>query len=147
MKRLRLFSLLLLALVAFQMPAAFAGDDDRSVFINMTNAEDLHAASMALSLASSAQKLGFPVYIFLNVHAAKFADANLSKDVKYADFPPVKDMLTEIVTKGGTVFVCSHCAQVVGVAKDEIAKGMILSDHSDFLKKLPREGEILSFTY
>lgn len=146
MKRLRLFSLLLLALVAFQTPAALAGDD-RSVFINMTNAEDLHAASMALSLASNAQKLGFPVYIFLNVHAAKFADANLPKDVKYADFPPVKDMLAEIMAKGGTVFVCSHCAQVVGVSKDKIAKGMIPADHADFLMKLPREGDILSFTY
>lgn len=146
MKRLRFFFLLLFALVAFQTPAAFA-DDDRSIFINMTNAEDLHAASMALSLASSAQKQGFPVYIFLNVHAAKFADANLSKDVKYADFPPVKDMLAEIMTKGGTVFVCSHCAQVVGVSKDKFAKGMILADHADFLKKLPRDGEILSFTY
>ena len=146
MKRLRLLSFLLLVLVAFQTPAAFAGDD-RSVFINMTNAEDLHAASMALSLASNAQKQGFPVYIFLNVHAAKFADANLPKDVKYADFPPVKDMLADVMAKGGTVFVCVHCAQVVGVSKDKIAKGMIPADHADFLKKLPRKGEILSFTY
>jgi len=147
MKRLRLFSLLLFTLAALQTPAVLAGDEPRTVFINMTNAEDLHAASMALSLASNAQQQGMPVYIFLNVHAAKFADANLSKEVKYADFPPVKDMLMKIVTQGGTVFVCSHCAQVVGVAKDDIAKGMIPTDHADFLKKLPRDGEILSFTY
>jgi len=89
-----------------------------TVMVNITcGKEDLHAACMGIGLASNAIKAGRRSDIFLNVHAVPLAAADLPADLKFADFPAVKEMLASFVAEGGELYVCGHCAAVTKVAE------------------------------
>jgi predicted peroxiredoxin len=117
-----------------------------TVFVNITRGkDDVHAASMAISLASDAIKAGRRAVIFLNVHAPVLATADLPADVKFADFPPVKEMLASFLAAGGELYVCGHCAAVTKVAESNLIKGAVVVAHGDLFKKLPAAA--LTFSY
>jgi predicted peroxiredoxin len=108
-----------------------------ALLINVTHGKsDLHAACMALGLAKTALERGHKVVVFLNVEAAGLAAADLSADVRYADFPPVQQQLRAIMDAGGKVYVCGHCAGIMGVSKDNVLAGITMTDHGSVLDAL-----------
>lgn len=116
------------------------------LFINLTHGKsDLHAASMGLALAKSALDSGSRVVVLLNVEAAAFADRALGADVRFADFPPVAELLGSIIAKGGQVLVCGHCAAVLKVAKENLAPGISISEHSGILAALQPGTVVFSY--
>jgi predicted peroxiredoxin len=126
--------------------AALSPKGKPTVVVNITRGmDDLHAACMGISLASNAIKAGRRSVIFLNVHATMLATADLSADLKFADFPPVKQMIASFVADGGELYVCGHCAAVSKVAESNLIKGAIVSRHEDLFKALPPAA--LSFSY
>jgi predicted peroxiredoxin len=128
-----------------QAPAT-ENENKPTVVINITRGiDDLHAACMGIGLATDAIKAGRRSVIFLNVHAPLLAKAGLSADVKFADFPPVKEMLASFVAAGGELYVCGHCAAVTGVAESDLIKGSVVTGHGDLFKKLPASA--LTFSY
>jgi predicted peroxiredoxin len=117
-----------------------------TVVVNITRGiDDLHAASMAIGLATDAMKAGRRSVIFLNVHAPVLAKADLPPEVKFADFPPVKEMLASFLAAGGELYVCGHCASVTKVAESNLIKGVVVVGHGDLFKKLPAAA--LTFSY
>lgn len=108
-----------------------------ALFINVTRGrEDVHAVSMALSLACSALDEGHRVTVFLNVAAPIFASTELSEEVQLADFPPVGRMMRDIVNRGGKVLVCAHCAALAGVDRSKILPGVEVVQHRELLAAL-----------
>jgi predicted peroxiredoxin len=92
--------------------------------------------SMALGLAGAAAKEGREVVVFLNVEAPQFAVKDLGDSVKAADFPPVKNLLADVMASGGKVYVCGHCAQVCNVDKASFVAGVVLASHADILAQM-----------
>ena len=116
------------------------------MLVNLTSGvENLHSASMGLGLARSALDGGHPVVVFLNVGGAAFADRGLGGDVRFEDFPPIAVLLGDILTKGGQVFVCRHCAGVMKVPPENIRPGIVPVDHHALFGAL-RPG-MVAFTY
>lgn len=117
-----------------------------TVIVTITRGEDdLHAVSMAIGLASNAIKAGRRSIIFLTVRAPILAAANLPTNVKFADFPPVKEMLESFVADGGELYVCGHCAGVWNVNESNLIKGATLLQHGEIFKKVPVTA--LTFSY
>jgi predicted peroxiredoxin len=131
---------------AFAQAQASGAGEKPTVVVNITRGkDDVHAVSMAIGLASDAITAGRRSVIFLNVHAPVFAATNLPADVKFADFPPVKEMLASFVAAGGELYVCGHCASILKIAESNIIKGAVVVKHGDLYKKLPAAA--LSFSY
>lgn len=136
----------LVSSLSFAQGQASASAEKPTVVVNITRGkDDLHAVSMAIGLASDAIKAGRRSIIFLNVHAPVLAAADLPGDVKFADFPPVKEMLASFVAVGGELYVCGHCAAVLKIAESNLIKGAVVTKHGDLYKKLPAAA--LSFSY
>lgn len=118
-------------------PSGISADSEVSLLVNVTRGKgDLHSASMGLGLAKAALQRGRHVAVFLNVEAAAFADRGLGADVRFADFPPIADLLRDIVAMGGKVFVCGHCAGVMKVSRDNLAPGIVMSEPGDIISEL-----------
>ena len=116
------------------------------VVLNLTSGtDDLHAVSMGLALAIHSLEHGHETAVFLNVHAPELASTELGDDVKYADFPPVKEMLGTFMEKGGTLYACEHCTGVCGVATEELLDGIVVTKHGKLLAAL--NGNSLVFSY
>jgi predicted peroxiredoxin len=112
-------------------------DSKPALFVNLTRGKsDLHAASMGLTLAKTAAEHGLQVVVLLNVEAAGLADRHLGADVRFADFPPVAELLKDIIAHGGSVYVCAHCAAAMKLTREDVAPGIVLSEGGDVLKAL-----------
>jgi predicted peroxiredoxin len=85
------------------------------------------------------------VVVFLNVEGAELADRNLGADARFADFPPIAELLKDILAKGGEVYVCSHCASVMKVSRENLVPGIVMSEHGDIVEAL-RPG-MVGFSY
>lgn len=117
--------------------AAAPASGKPALLINVTRgAGALHEVSMAFDLARSALERGHDVVMFLNVAAPVFATAGLGEDVRYADFPPVTQMVRDVLAKGGTVIVCGHCARVQNIATTDFLPGVVVSQHAELLDRL-----------
>jgi predicted peroxiredoxin len=126
--------------------AAESKADPYGVVLNITSGrDDLHAVSMAVALATHSLEHGHKTVIFLNVHAPQLAVEDLGDDVKYADFPPVREMLSTFMEKGGTLYACEHCTAVCGVDKQELLDGITIVKHGQLLDDL--NGNSLVFSY
>ncbi len=132
--------------IFWQAQPAASAQSKAPVLVNLTSSlDDMHSLSMGLGLVHSALEKGHAVTVFINVHAPVIAAADLSEDVQYADFPPLKTMLAEAIEKGADVYVCNHCASVCGVDVDALAEGVTISDHGQLLDAL--DSGMVGFSY
>lgn len=131
---------------AFAQAQASGTGEKPTVVVNITRGKDeLHAVSMGIGLATDALMAGRRSVIFLNVDAPVFATTDLPANVKFADFPPVKEMLASFMAAGGELYVCGHCAAVLKIAESSLVKGAVVAKHGDLYRKLPTAA--LSFSY
>lgn len=125
---------------------AAPSNTDAPILVNLTSGRDkLHAVSMGLRLAELALEKKHPVLIFLNVDAPVFATMDLPKDVRFADFPPVGDMLRGLIDHGAKVVVCGHCASVLKLDKTSMIPGAVIADHAELLDHI--EPGTVGFSY
>jgi len=95
-----------------------------SVLINLTHGKnDLHAVTMALSIATQAQEAGRPTTLFLSVYAPEIATKGVAEDMALQGEEPVKKMLADFIAKGGKVRVCAHCMQVADIKIEDLVSG------------------------
>lgn len=104
------------------------------ILINITRGKsDLHAVSMGLSLARTALESGHTVTVFLNVDAPVFAARDLPADARFADFPPISQMLRDVVDRGGRVLVCAHCASILRLDPASLQPGVTVARADQWL--------------
>lgn len=116
------------------------------LLVNITRGRsDLHAASMGLALAKTALERGHRVTVFLSVAAPALATKDLGPDVRLEGFPPVSELVREIVAKGGKVIVCGHCASVLALDPASMQPGVTFAQHGDWLDAI--EPGTVGFSY
>jgi predicted peroxiredoxin len=116
------------------------------VVLNITRGkDDLHAVSMAVALGIHSLENGHASVIFLNVHAPELATKDLGDDVLYADFPPVREMFTTFMQKGGILYACEHCTGCCGVESEDLLEGIIVTKHGELLAELDSNSLVFSY--
>ncbi len=111
-----------------------AGQDGAAVvsdemYINLQSGrEDLHRVNMAFSMARNQRKAGRPGTIFLNINAPELATTGLPAALRWRDYPPIKDQMSELIGLGITVLVCPMCSADQGVTADQLVPGAQMSN-------------------
>jgi predicted peroxiredoxin len=126
-----LASILLLSL---SLPTvAPAEEAAQKVVVHIGHAtDDLHSASMGMSLARALQKKGASVTVFLDREGVRLADDDMPKSLgwgKRAD--PVVEILSDFMKAGGRVVLCPHCAQMAGIDDDDLLEGARIASDAD----------------
>jgi predicted peroxiredoxin len=106
-----------------QQPAAALASKP-VLLINLTSGrDDLHAVTMALMAAASAQQAGWPTIVYLNVDAPPLAARDLPNEVALGGEQSVRNLLANAMRSGAKVFVCPHCMQVAGISAENLVPG------------------------
>lgn len=87
--------------------------DNIKVVVNLTK-DKAPSAVMAIRFATVSLQRGNETIIWLNSEGVRLADAK-------AKPAQAGKMLEEFISRGGKVYVCPHCAQMLGVK--ELVKG------------------------
>ncbi|MCS7171152.1 MAG: DsrE family protein [Aquificaceae bacterium] len=89
--------------------ASTQAQDNITLMVNLTVDKGM-SPNMALRFALISLGRGNETILWLNSEAVKLADSK-SKPTE------ANKMLKEFISKGGKVYVCPHCAKVLGVKK------------------------------
>ncbi len=87
--------------------------DNISVVVNLTR-DKAPSAVMAIRFASVSLERGNTTVIWLNSEGVRLADAKAKPS-------QARKMLEDFIAKGGKVYICPHCANMLGVK--ELIKG------------------------
>lgn len=137
MKRLRLgwtSSLAAALLLSLSLPAvAPAEDAAQKIVVHLGHAtDDLHSASMGVSLARMLQKKGASVTVFLDREGVRIADDDMPKSLGWGKkSDPVVAILVDFMKAGGRVLLCPHCAEMAGVEDDDLFEGARIASQAE----------------
>ena len=128
-RSLALVSILLLPLPSIALAEATAP----TIVVHVGHAtDDLHSASMGMSLARMLQKKGASVTVFLDREGVRLADDDMPKSLgwgKKAD--PVSSILADFVKAVCRVLMCPLCAEMAGVEDDDLVEGARIASEAE----------------
>lgn len=85
---------------------------------------DVTEAGMGLSLAHSAVKKGAQVTVVLGANAAWYPAKKGGQNIFAAKGKTPREMLTAIIKDGGSVYLCSLCAEYLSFTQDDLIDGV-----------------------
>ena len=106
---------------------------------------DLHSAFMAFSLATSLQKHGASVTVFLDREGVRLADVRERGDLTWGDSGGTSAAMAEFVQAGGKVVVCPHCASLAGMEATNIRPGARLATHEEVATIFLSANKVIDF--
>ena len=94
------------------------------ILINLTaGQDDPHRATLALMMADIAAKDDREVTVFLNIDGVELATKDLPDTVQHQQFPPVRELMAQLISDGATVLACGVCLNAAGIPSGSIGRG------------------------
>ena len=137
-----------LLLSLFSLPSvAFAEDAAQKVMVHIGHAtDDLHSASMGMSLARMLQRKGASVTVFLDREGVRLADEDMPKTLGWGrKADPVRAILADFVKAGGSVVLCPHCAEMAGVEADDLVEGARIGSDADVAELVLAADKVIDY--
>lgn len=114
------------------------------IFLHISSGyENPHKVLMALKMAMmmSADK---DVLLYLDIEAVKLVLKD-SKDMKFADFPTLKELLQHLTDAKVTIMACPTCLKIAGKTEADLIPGVILAQKEKFFNFT--KGRIVTLDY
>jgi len=116
---------LLVALGALSPTPTLAQEAEKNVVVHIGQySNDLHSATMGVSLAHQMQEAGAQVTIFVDREAVRMGEQGQPL-LTYGD-SDLDALLANYLDGGGSVLVCPHCAELGGVEPSELRDGFAM---------------------
>jgi predicted peroxiredoxin len=114
------------------------------IFLHISSGyENPHKVLMALKMAMmmSADK---DVLLYLDIEAVKLVLKD-SKDMKFADFPTLKELLQHLADAKVTIMACPTCLKIAGKSEGDLIPGVIVAQKEKFFNFT--KGRIITLDY
>lgn len=105
----------------------------------LTGSEDAERTNQAFTVAASAVASGAGVSLWLAGEAAWFALPGRAEDFSLPLATPLNDLLTAVV-EGGTVTLCTQCAERRGITADDVRPGIRIAGAATFTEEALTDG-------
>lgn len=103
-------------------------------------------AGMGFSLAESGLRLGADVTIVLGAGASSYSFLKGGQEIFAAKEMTPREMLTRILKRGGTVYVCELCADFKGFTEKDLLEGVkIVKSNQIFAKMYEDNVRVMSY--
>jgi len=114
------------------------------IFIHISAGyENPHKALMPLKMAMMMAK-DKDVILYLDIEAVKMVLKD-SKDMKFADFPTLKELLKHLIDAKITIMACPTCLKIAGKTGDDLIPGVIVAEKEKFFNFT--KGRIITLDY
>jgi len=124
---------------------ARAGEPVRVVIHLGHYTDDLHSASMAMSLATLLQQQGARVTLFLDREGVRLVDARGPDDLAWGAGSSVVGAYQAFVAAGGSALVCPHCAHAAGLDAANLRSGARIGDDAAVAKLFLEAGRVIDY--
>ena len=117
----------------------------RELVVLLTRGTDHEMSSVAFTIACGGITSGMKVYAFL-VSAAVDLVRRKAVDVTHvAPLDPLKKLMEDFVSRGGTIWVCPPCVKARGYTQEDFMDGVTIQGASAMHERLMAGAASLSF--
>lgn len=111
--------------------------EKKKIVILITRGLDDERSSVAWSIANASIASDLEVTVFLAAAGVDWVRKG-GADVAHLNplDPPIKDMISNVMSNGGTILVCPPCAKVRGYAEDSLIDGVTVAGAPAMLEKV-----------
>jgi sulfur relay (sulfurtransferase) complex TusBCD TusD component (DsrE family) len=135
---------LLVALGALSPTSTLAQEAEKNVVVHIGQySNDLHSATMGVSLAHKMQEAGAEVTIFVDREAVRMGEQGQPL-LTYGD-SDLDTLLSNYLDGGGSVLVCPHCAELGGVEPSELRDGFEMGTQESIAELFMNADTVISY--
>ena len=92
--------------------------------VSLTNAQnDTDRATVAFVVANAAAGSDQETMVFLSTEGVRLAVKGVAEEIHEPGFAPLKELMTNFVKAGGTIYVCSPCFKKRSLDENALVEG------------------------
>ena len=107
--------------------------------------DNLHAATMALELASGLQKKGAKVTLLLDLEGVRLADSRTPADLGFGHGETLEARFKHFTEAGGSVVVCPHCAAIAGITPSGLRPGAAIAKEGEVAQLVMDANKVINY--
>jgi predicted peroxiredoxin len=120
--------------------------DKQKLVIVITRGLDDERSSVAWSIANAGIASDFEVTVFLAAAGVDWVRKGAAEVAHLNPVdPPMRDLIGNLMTNGGSVLVCPPCAKVRGYSQAELIEGVTIAGAPAMLEVVKKGAATLSF--
>jgi sulfur relay (sulfurtransferase) complex TusBCD TusD component (DsrE family) len=124
--------------------SVLAQDANKNIVVHIGQySNDLHSATMGVSLAHQMQEAGAQVTIFVDREAVRMGEQGQPL-LTYGD-SDLDALLANYLDGGGSVLVCPHCAELGGVEPSELRDGFEMGTREAIAELFMNADTVISY--
>lgn len=119
--------------------------DARELVVLVTHGSDHELSSVAFTIACGGITAGMKVYVFLVSAAVDLARRKAIDATHVAPLDPLKALVEDFLSRGGTIWACPPCAKARGYTQADLIEGVTIQGASAMHERLKDGAATLSF--
>jgi len=120
-------------------------DANRELVVLMTRGTDHELSSVGFTIANGAITSGMKVFVFLTSSAVDLVRKGAIDTTHVNPMSPLKDMVKDFISRGGTVWACPPCVTARGYKQEDFIEGVTIQGASAMHERLKAGAASLSF--
>ena len=117
----------------------------RDLTVVITRGIDHELSSVALTIARGGMNAGLRVSLFLTSAGVDLVRKRGAELTHVAPRDPLKDLVADIIKRGGTVWACPPCTKTRGYEQADLVDGVIIAGAAGMHKLIAEGGATLCF--
>jgi len=117
----------------------------RDLTVVITHGIDHELSSVALTIARGGMNAGLRVSLFLTSTGVDLVRRRGAELTHVPPLDPLKDLIADIITRGGTVWACPPCTKTRGYEQADLIDGVTIAGAAGMHKLIAGGGATLCF--
>lgn len=119
--------------------------EQRELVVVMTHGADHELSSVGFTIACGGITSGLKVCMFLTSSAVDLVRRRAVELTQVAPLDPLKTLIDDFMTRGGTVVACPPCVKARGYTQEDFIDGVTIAGASVIHEKIKAGAASLSF--
>ena len=120
-------------------------DTPRDLTVVITHGIDHELSSVALTVARGGMNAGLRVSLFVTSSGIDLLRKRGAELTHVPPLDPLKELLADIITRGGTVWACPPCVKSRGYEQADLIDGVVIAGAAGMHKLIAAGGATVCF--
>jgi predicted peroxiredoxin len=98
--------------------------------------EDPERATLPFIVANVAASADQEAFVLLTIEGVWLATKGYADDIHHEGMPPLREVMTSLISSGGEIWACSACTKTRGITEEHLIDGARIIAAADLVAEL-----------
>lgn len=122
-----------------------SSEEARNLVTVISSGPHTEKASIGFTISNGGLTSGLKVSIFLTGDGVDIVRKNAADLVQSHPLEPLKDLVQDFISRGGTIWACTPCAKARGYSEEDLIDGVVIAGAAGMHELIQAGAATLSF--